>query len=121
MDVADLGILAANYGMNAGATWGQGDFNGDGRVDLSDLGLLAAQYGVGTGDPPDFNRDAQALGLGVKDDQGVVKERTANTSLFGCGSGGILLIAGLLLMEAILFYISDPFLLLYFKGKIFRL
>ena len=45
VDVSDLGILAANYGMTAGATWDKGDFNGDGKVDVSDLGILAANYG----------------------------------------------------------------------------
>ena len=31
VDVSDLGILAANYGITSGATWGQGDFNTDGQ------------------------------------------------------------------------------------------
>jgi alkaline phosphatase len=48
VDVGDLGILAANYGMTSGATRTMGDFNGDGLVDTGDLGILAAKYGYGT-------------------------------------------------------------------------
>jgi hypothetical protein len=47
VDVSDLGILAANYGLTDGTAWPQGDFNGDGRVDVGDLGILAAHYGLG--------------------------------------------------------------------------
>jgi hypothetical protein len=45
VDVGDLGILSANYGMATGATWSMGDFNNDGAVDLGDLGILSAHYG----------------------------------------------------------------------------
>jgi probable HAF family extracellular repeat protein len=45
VDVTDLGVLAANYGMTAGANWNDGDFNGDGNVDVIDLGRLATNYG----------------------------------------------------------------------------
>ena len=48
VDVGDLGILAANYGLTSGATWAKGDFNNDGKVDVGDLGILAANYGTGT-------------------------------------------------------------------------
>ena len=44
VDVGDLGILGANYGL-AGKTWTSGDFNGDGVVDVGDLGILGANYG----------------------------------------------------------------------------
>jgi hypothetical protein len=44
VDVGDLGILAANYGITSGATWEMGDFNGDGAVDVGDLGILSAHY-----------------------------------------------------------------------------
>lgn len=47
VDVADLGILAAHYGMTSGATWTEGDFNGNGAVDVADLGILSAHYGFG--------------------------------------------------------------------------
>jgi len=49
VDVSDLGILAAHYGLSIGATWSMGDFNGDGAVDVADLGVLAANYGDGIG------------------------------------------------------------------------
>ena len=32
VDVSDLGILAANYGLTVNATWSMGDFNNDGTV-----------------------------------------------------------------------------------------
>ena len=45
VDVGDLGILGANYGMTTGATWATADFTGDGAVDVGDLGILGANYG----------------------------------------------------------------------------
>jgi len=45
VDVADLGILAANYGTTSGMTWADGDFTGDEAVDVADLGILAGNYG----------------------------------------------------------------------------
>jgi hypothetical protein len=92
VDVSDLGILAANYGMTSGATWDKGDFNNDGKVDVSDLGILAANYGTGTGTALDFNADAKAFGLAAD-----AKEDTPVTSTLGCGSAGLPLVAGLLL------------------------
>ena len=44
VDVADLGVLASNYGTSDN-TWAQGDFNGDGVVGLADLGILSGNYG----------------------------------------------------------------------------
>jgi hypothetical protein len=89
VDVSDLGILAANYGITAGGAWELGDFNDDGSVDVSDLGILAANYGSGTGSGLDFSADAGALGLTT------AKE---DVSTLGCGSIGLPLIAGMLLM-----------------------
>lgn len=43
VDVADLGIVGANYNMT-GATFGNGDFSGDGIVDIVDLGILGANW-----------------------------------------------------------------------------
>jgi agmatine deiminase len=40
IDLADLGILLASYGVDDG-----GDINGDGTTDLADLGALLAEYG----------------------------------------------------------------------------
>jgi hypothetical protein len=98
VDVSDLGILAAHYGMTAGATWADGDFTNDGAVDVSDLGILAANYGTGTGTALDFNSDAHALGLAVSDETSSAKADTPVTSALGCGSAGLPLVLGLLAM-----------------------
>jgi hypothetical protein len=102
VDVSDLGILAANYGTTAGAIWEKGDFNRDGTVDVSDLGILAANYGAGTGASLDFNADAKTLGLAAE-----VKEDAPVTSTFGCGSVGLPLIAGFLLMGVFLVKLDE--------------
>ncbi len=46
--IADLTILAANYGTS-GKTFGQGDITGDGIVNIYDFSILAAQWGQGGG------------------------------------------------------------------------
>ena len=43
VDVADLGILGANFGRS-GMAFDQGDFRGDGIVDVWDLGILGANW-----------------------------------------------------------------------------
>ena len=43
VDVADLGVLGANFGMS-GAVFSDGDFNGDNVVDVADLGILGANW-----------------------------------------------------------------------------
>lgn len=43
IDVADLGILGANYGMTD-VIFPDGDFNSDGVVDIADLGVLGAYW-----------------------------------------------------------------------------
>ena len=43
VDVADLGILGANFGRS-GMAFDQGDFSGDGIVDVWDLGILGANW-----------------------------------------------------------------------------
>ncbi len=48
VSLADLTILATNYGIDNGARWEQGDFNFDGNVSLADLTMLATNYGTGT-------------------------------------------------------------------------
>lgn len=40
VDLLDLDIVGANFGLAEGATIGDGDFNGDGAVDLIDLDIL---------------------------------------------------------------------------------
>jgi hypothetical protein len=47
VDLADLAQLLAHYGMSEGATYEDGDLDGDGDVDLSDLAELLAHYGEG--------------------------------------------------------------------------
>lgn len=44
VDVADFGILKANWGTSS-ADWFQGDLNGDGQVSLADFGLLKQAFG----------------------------------------------------------------------------
>ena len=43
VDVADLGILGANFG-ESGLTVSEGDFNGDGIGDVADLGIIGANW-----------------------------------------------------------------------------
>ncbi|MEM1012113.1 MAG: PEP-CTERM sorting domain-containing protein [Planctomycetota bacterium] len=43
VDLADFGILRANFGTDAG--WAGGDFDGDGSVSLADFGLLRSSFG----------------------------------------------------------------------------
>ena len=45
MDLADLAQLLAHYGTTSGATYEDGDLDGDGDVDLGDLAALLAEYG----------------------------------------------------------------------------
>ena len=45
VDLLDLDILGANFGLTSGATVAEGDFNGDGAVDLLDLDILGANFG----------------------------------------------------------------------------
>jgi hypothetical protein len=102
VDVSDLGILAANYGTTAGATWELGDFNKDSKIDVSDLGILAANYGTGTGTSLDFNADALTLGLLVAEDALAKAEETPVTTDLGCGAAGLPLVVGLGLMGLLL-------------------
>jgi len=45
VNISDLAILSAHYGISSGATWAMGDFNGDGAVNIKDLSILAAHWG----------------------------------------------------------------------------
>ncbi len=47
VDVADLGILGANFGQS-GLTVSEGDFNGDGIGDVADLGIIGANWTAGS-------------------------------------------------------------------------
>jgi len=46
VDLSDLSILLAHYGMTSGAEYEDGDLDGDGDVDLTDLSQLLAVYGT---------------------------------------------------------------------------
>ena len=46
IDLSDLGILLANYGLSGGMGYADGDLDGDGDVDLADLTALLAVYGT---------------------------------------------------------------------------
>jgi len=44
--LSDLAQLLSNYGVTSGATFEDGDIDGDGDVDLADLAALLAEYGT---------------------------------------------------------------------------
>jgi hypothetical protein len=46
IDLSDLAILLAHYGMTSGAEYEDGDLDEDGDVDLTDLAALLAVYGT---------------------------------------------------------------------------
>ncbi|MFN0137055.1 MAG: dockerin type I domain-containing protein [Phycisphaerae bacterium] len=46
VDLSDLSILLAHFGVAAGATRADGDLNGDGSVGLNDLSILLANFGA---------------------------------------------------------------------------
>jgi hypothetical protein len=43
--VSGIYNFASYFGMTSGATWVQGDFNYDGRVDVTDLSDFANEFG----------------------------------------------------------------------------
>lgn len=45
VNLTDLAVLLANFGMPSGATREQGDLTGDGAVTLNDLAILLANFG----------------------------------------------------------------------------
>lgn len=46
VDLTDLSILLAHFGMSGGASESSGDMNGDGDVGLTDLSILLANFGA---------------------------------------------------------------------------
>ncbi|MFQ5806677.1 MAG: hypothetical protein ACE5I3_09525 [Phycisphaerae bacterium] len=45
IDLVDLSVLLAHYGMTSGVSFEEGDLDADGDVDLTDLSALLAAYG----------------------------------------------------------------------------
>jgi len=43
--IADLKVVAQNYGHATNVTFAKGDFNFDGKVDFADLVMVAQKYG----------------------------------------------------------------------------
>ncbi len=62
VSLADLTILATNYGIQQGASWKNGDFNLDQQVSLADLTILATNYGTGTPAPEPASLGLLAFG-----------------------------------------------------------
>jgi hypothetical protein len=51
VDYVDLGLLAGNWNLTSGGTWGIGDLNGDGQVNYIDLGIMAGNWNAGVVSP----------------------------------------------------------------------
>jgi hypothetical protein len=111
VDVGDLGILAANYGMTSGATWVMGDFNNDGVVDVGDLGILAANYGTGSASAVDFNADYAKVFTTTSESNEDADSNSANetedTINSVCSGLGLTLVMGLALMGLMLVELKE--------------
>jgi hypothetical protein len=96
VDVGDLGILAANYGITNGATWNLGDFNNDEVIDVGDLGILAAHYGEGITRPTNFDANySQAFGTTVPKEKSHVNDMVdGEIDHLSCSGLGLVLIPG---------------------------
>ena len=62
--MADYNIWAANVGKT-GATWLQGDLNGDGLVDVADYNIWAANVGKTAATPEPISMIILAIGGGL--------------------------------------------------------
>jgi hypothetical protein len=60
--IADLGVLAASFGVRKDAKFSQGDLTGDGIVDLFDLMAFVNNYGKTLYAPSDFDFDGDVDG-----------------------------------------------------------
>lgn len=70
VDEDDAVRLAENWGVQTGATWEMGDFNGDFKVDAADAAVLAANWGATAGGGeeapvPEPGMMALLVGLGL--------------------------------------------------------
>jgi hypothetical protein len=107
VNVSDLSLLAANYGVTSGATWAMGDFTKDGAVNVSDLSLLAANYGTGSTDTISW-ADAYAQAFGTTaDDADETSDDSEATTSSACSSLGLSLIAGLAMMGLLMVKLEE--------------
>jgi hypothetical protein len=104
VDVGDLGVLAANYGMTADAVWAQGDFNLDGLVDAGDLGILAAHYGEGV-----IMAVSQVPLEGIAESFSIERgnDTVEPVSSSVCGDTGLTLITGMLFASLFCWGVND--------------
>lgn len=65
IDANDLSLLQANFGSN-NAGWGQGDFDGNGRIDFGDAALLAPFNGTSVIGGPTLANAAAQLSVGLE-------------------------------------------------------
>jgi hypothetical protein len=86
VNLSDFNRLAANFGLAAGAVWGQGDFDYNGNVNLGDFNKLAANFGLSAGPdgvvgPDDWAAlsaavpEPSVLGLGTVAGVGLLRRR----------------------------------------------
>jgi hypothetical protein len=106
VNVSDLSLLAANYGVTNNATWAMGDFTGDGAVNVSDLSLLAANYGSGSKSTLSW-ADAYAQAFGTTNDVDETSDESEGADSTACSSLGLSLIAGLTLMGLMIIKLDD--------------
>jgi hypothetical protein len=99
--VSDLSVLAAYYNTPSGASWANGDFDGNGAVGVSDLSILAANYNSGSASMVSW-AEAYAQAFGTTSDADETTDASADdsedTTSSVCSSLGLSLIAGLALM-----------------------
>jgi hypothetical protein len=65
VDAADFIALKRSFGKSSGATYGDGDFDGDRGVDRADLAILMASFGQGTGGAATAPEPAALALLGI--------------------------------------------------------
>jgi hypothetical protein len=65
VDIFDVAVLQTKYGMTSGATWADGDFDGNGAVDIFDVAAMQVNYGYGVASAPTPVPEPSTLVLGV--------------------------------------------------------